>query len=115
MYWTCFIFYPFCSYHLLDKVTLKKLENLVKTDKPIKLGRQLDVDENNLALAEIDHQNDHDKQLSKVLSLYMRQTVEPTWQQVAKALWKIGERNKAQRIADKYGMTFLNMQQHAQI
>ena len=83
---------------------MKELECLVKTDKPIKLGLQLDVDENDLAIVEKDHRNDHDKQLSKVLSLYMRQTVKPTWEQVAMALWKIRERNKAQRIAEKYGM-----------
>ena len=80
--------------------------NLVNTDRPIKLGRQLGVEENDLALVKKDQPNDHDGQLSEVLSLYMRQSVEPSWLEVATALWNIGEKRIAQTIANKYGTAF---------
>ena len=80
--------------------------NIVKTDKPIKLGRQLGVAESDLDIVEKDHPTDHDKQLSKVLSLYMKQSVRPSWEEVATALWNIGDNRTAQKIADKYGMAF---------
>ena len=81
--------------------------NLVKTDRPIKLGRQLGVEERDLALVKKDHHNDHDEQLEDVLSLYMRQSVKPSWEEVTTALWDIGERRTAQQIADEYGISFL--------
>ena len=56
----------------------KDLMNLVKTDKPIKVGLQLGMNENDLAIVDKDHPNDYDKQLSKVLALYMRQSVNPS-------------------------------------
>ena len=91
----------------IPEPTLKDLMNLVKTDKPIKLGLQLGVNENDLAVLDKDHPNDHDKQLSKVLSLYMRQSVNPSWMEVTTALWNIGENRIAQQITDYYGMAFL--------
>ena len=78
--------------------------NLVITDKPIKLGRQLGVEERDLALVKKNHHNDHDEQLEDVLSLYMKQSVKPSWEEVTTALWNIGEKRTAQQIADKYGM-----------
>ena len=80
--------------------------NLVKTDKPIKLGRQLGVEDRDLALVKKDHPTDHGQQLEDVLSLYMRQSVKPSWEEVATALWDIGEKRTAQQIADEYGMAF---------
>ena len=97
------------SHYSLAKIpepTPKDLMNLVRTDKPIKLGRQLGVAGSDLDIVERDHPNDHDKQLSKVLSLYMRQSVRPSWEEVTTALWNIGEKRTAQRIADEYGMAF---------
>ena len=47
---------------------------------------------------------DHDKQLSKVLSLYMKQSLNPSWIEVTTALWNIGEKRIAKVIADEYGM-----------
>ena len=78
--------------------------NLVTTDKPIKLGRQLGVEESDLDIVKKDHPNDHDEQLSDVLSLYMKQSVSPSWEVMATALWNIREKQTAQKIADKYGM-----------
>ena len=80
--------------------------NLVNTNQPIKLGRQLGVAECDLHIVERDHPNDHGEQLSDVLSLYMRQTVRPSWEEVTTALWNIGEKRTAQQIADEYGMAF---------
>ena len=57
-------------------------------------------------IVERDHPTDHDKQLSKVLSLYMRQSVRPSWEEVTTALWDIGEKRTAQQITDEYGMAF---------
>ena len=95
------------SYHSLAMIpvpTSRDLMNRVKTDQPIKLGRQLCVAESDLDIVEKDHPNDHDKQLSKVLSLYMKQSVKPSWEEVTTALWDIGEKRIAQQIADEYGM-----------
>ena len=95
------------SHHSLAKIpepTSKELMNLVITDKPIKLGRQLGVEERDLALVKKNHHNDHDEQLEDVLSLYMKQSVKPSWEEVTTALWNIGEKRTAQQIADKYGM-----------
>ena len=80
--------------------------NLVKTNQPIKLGQQLGVSENDLDIVEKDHPNDHAQQLEDVLSLYMRQSVRPSWEEVATALWNIGEKT-AKKISDKYGMALL--------
>ena len=77
--------------------------NLVNTNQPIKLGRQLGVAECDLHIVERDHPNDHGEQLSDVLSLYMRQSVRPSWMEVATALWNIGEKT-AKNISDKYGI-----------
>ena len=78
--------------------------NVVKTDKSIKLGRPLCVAESGLDIVKEDHPTDHDEQLSDVLSLYTRQSVRPLWEEVATALWDIGEKRTAQQIADDYGM-----------
>ena len=64
------------------------------------------MEDSDLDIVEKDHPTDHDKQLSKVLSLYMRQSVRPSWEEVATALWNIGERRTAQNIADEYSMAF---------
>ena len=95
-------------HHSLAKVpepTSKDLMNLVKTVKSIKLGRQLGVAEYDLDIVKKDHPNDHAQQLEDVLSLYMRQSVKPSWEEVTTALWNIGENRTAQKIADEYGMT----------
>ena len=81
--------------------------NLVKTDKAMKLGRQLGLDEHDLDIVKKNLPNKYDEQLEGVLSLYMRQSVRPSWEEVATALWDIGEKRTAQRIADEYGMAFL--------
>ena len=80
--------------------------NLVKTDKPIKLGRQLGVAESDLDIVKRNHPTDHDEQLSDMLSLYVKQSVRPSWEEVATALRIIGEKRRAQKIADKYSMAF---------
>ena len=72
--------------------------SLVKTDKPIKLGRELGLEENDLALVKRDHRNDHAQQLEDVLSLYMKKPGKPSWEEVTTALWKIGEKRTAQQI-----------------
>ena len=95
------------SHYSLAKIpepTPKDLMDLVKTNKPIKLGRQLGVAESDLDIVKKDHPTDHDEQLSDVLSLYMKQSVRPSWEKVTIALWNIGEKRTAQTIADKYGM-----------
>ena len=53
-----------------------------------------------------DHPTDHSQQLEDVLSLYMTQSVKPSWEEVTTALWDIGEKRTAQQIADEYGMAF---------
>ena len=80
--------------------------NFIKTVKPIKLGRQLGVAESDLDVVKKNHPNDCDEQLEDVLSLYMRQSLDPSWEEVATALWNIGEKRTAQQIADEYGMAF---------
>ena len=89
--------------------TPKDLMNIVKTDKPIKLGRQLGVEESDLDFVKRNHPTDHDEQLSDVLSLYMKQSLRPSWEELATALWNIGDKRTAQRIADTYGMASRDM------
>ena len=113
-----FLYYMFVrvlsclSHHsMILEPTSKELMNFVKTVKPIKLGQQLSVEERDLDIVEEDHPNDHDKQLSKVLSLYMKQSLNPSWIEVTTALWNIGEKRIAKTIADEYGMVCSNMHQ----
>ena len=95
----------FLSYNLLAKIPKPRdLMRLVTTNEPIKLGRELCVKDSDLDIVKKDHPNDHSEQLSDVLSLYMKQSVKPSWEEVATALWNIGEKKIAQKIADKYGM-----------
>ena len=97
------------SHHSLAEIpepTLKELMNLVKTDQPIMLGLQLGVKDSDLALVKKNHPTDHGKQLEDVLSLYMRQSVDPSWEEMTTALWDICEKRTAQQIADEYGMAF---------
>ena len=94
------------SHHSLAKIpepTPRELINLVKTNKPIKLGRQMGVAESNLDVVKKDHPNDHGKQLDDVLSLYMKQRVKPSWEKVTIALRDIRENRTAQKISDKFG------------
>ena len=101
--------YRVLSYHSLAEIpepTPKDLMNLVKTDQPIKLGLQLGVAQSNLGIVKKDHPTDHGQQLEDVLSLYMKQSVKPSWEKVTTALWNIGEKRTAQQIADEYGMAF---------
>ena len=66
--------------------TSRDLMILVKTDQPIKLGRQLGVEDSDLDIVKKNHPNDHGQQLEDVLSLYMRQSVKPSWMEVTTAL-----------------------------
>ena len=115
-----FLYYMFVrvlsclSHYLLAEIpepTSKELMNFVKTVKSIKLGLQLGVADSDLDIVEKDHPNDHDKQLSKVLSLYMKQSLNPSWIEVTTALWNIGEKRIAKTIADEYGMVCSSMHQ----
>ena len=107
---------PFLPHHSLAKIpesTRKELINVVKTDKSNKLGQQPGVAESDLDIVKKDHPNDHDEQLSDILSLHTRQSVRPLWEEVATALWDIGEKRTAQQIADEYGMAlFMSSSMH---
>lgn len=83
---------------------MKDLVNLVMTDQPRNLGLQLNLDESDLNVVEKDLRNDHAAQLSKVLSLYMKESLSPSWVEVATALWNIKEKNRAKVIAKKFGI-----------
>ena len=63
--------------------------------------------ERDLAQVTRNYPTDHDEQQSEVLSCYMKQSVRPSWEEMATALWNIGENRTAQKIADKYGMGIL--------
>ena len=63
----------------------------VRTVRPYELGLQLDIEESDLETVLVDHRNDISGQLRQVLSLYLRQTVEPSWSHVVTALYAIHE------------------------
>ena len=91
------------SHHSLAKLpepTLLDLVNLVKTDQPIRLGLQLGLEGNDLALVKRNHPTDHAQQLEDVLLLYMKQPEKPSWKKVTTALWNIGEKRIAKKILD---------------
>lgn len=112
---TCNIVYCPCpSHHSLAQPTMRELRKLVRTDQPRELGLQLNLDEKELDIVVKDHPTDHDRQLSDVLSLYLRQSLDPSWQEVVTALWNIGEKRRANDIAEIYGMALL-LYQHALI
>ena len=82
---------------------MKDLVNMVHTTRPYKLGLQLNINERDLELARVNYSSDVGEQLREVLQLYRRQTVHPSWLQVASALQVIGEVNNAATIAETYG------------
>lgn len=98
----------------MSEPTLGELTNRVTTDQPYKLGLQLKVAQSDLDIVKRNHPNDHKEQLLDVLSLYIKQTVDPSWVQVATALWNIGEKKMAKKIADDKGISYC-IQQHTQI
>ena len=77
--------------------------NNVRTVKPFELGIQLNLDYNDVKTAMADNKNDTSGQLIKVLSLYLDQTVEPSWHDVVTALYAIGENKCAADIGKKFG------------
>ena len=60
---------------------------------------------NDLNIVKRNRPNDYAEQLLDVLSLYIKQTEYPSWVQVANALWKIGEKKMAKKIAAEYGIS----------
>lgn len=82
---------------------MRDLVNMVHTTRPYDLGLELNINENDLDLVKVNYRHDAQEQLREVLQLYRRQTVRPSWQQVASALQAIGEVNNAATIAEKYG------------
>ena len=91
----------------------RDLANFVKTDRPYRLGLQLNVDVKDLSDIVKDYPNDHDQQLLKVFSFYMKQSCNPSWMEVATALWKIGEKRNAKDITKRYGMIYPIVQKYA--
>lgn len=87
----------------LPTPTMKDLMNNVHTVKTYELGIQLDINENDINTTMVDHKNDAAAQLRQILSLYLRQTVEPSWPQVVNALYAIDECKCAADIEKKFG------------
>lgn len=82
---------------------MKDLANYVHTTRPFELGIQLDIDTHDLKVVMKDHQNDTASQLIEVLTLYMTQTEQPSWREVATALLNIREVQCARAIEKKFG------------
>ena len=95
---------PIVSFQAVPEPNMRDMTNLVKTNQPYKLGLKLNIEQRDLDLVKTDHPNDHGKQLMEVLSLYLKQTTEPSWVQVATALRTIGEGKNAKIIMDTFGM-----------
>ncbi|CAI8011485.1 hypothetical protein GBAR_LOCUS7406 [Geodia barretti] len=83
--------------------TMKELMNNVHTVKTFELGIQLDLDLSDVNTAMADHKNDARGQLIKILSLYIQQTMDPSWLHVATALYTIGENKCAADIEQRFG------------
>lgn len=82
---------------------MRDLVSMVHTTRPYELGLELNINERDLELARVNYRSDVQEQLREVLQLYRRQTVHPSWPQVASALQTIGDVNNAATIAKKYG------------
>ena len=65
----------------MSEPTLGERTNRVTTDQPYKLGLQLKVAQSDLNIVKKNHPTDHAQQLLDVLSLYIKQTVDPSWVQ----------------------------------
>lgn len=85
--------------------TLKELLSVVQTTNFFGLGLQLNIKEYDLNVIEKDNRGDVRKQMRLMFQQYLRQTVSPSWQEVATALNTIGEDKLADTIAKKYGVT----------
>ena len=85
--------------------TLKELLSVVQTTNFFGLGLQLNIKEYDLNVIEKDNRGDVRKQMRLMFQQYLRQTVSPSWQEVATALNTIGEEKLADMIAKKYGVT----------
>ncbi len=85
--------------------TLKELLSVVQTTNFFGLGLQLNIKEYDLNVIEKDNRGDVRKQMRLMFQQYLRQTVSPSWQEVATALNTIGEEKLADTIAKKYGVT----------
>jgi hypothetical protein len=97
----------------LPEPEMKELVNLIIMNKPYELGLELKINMRELSLLEANHPNNYARQLREVFSLYLRQTEEPSWVQVATALQAIGERKIARNIMDKFGFSLPKRQDDA--
>ena len=82
---------------------MKELMNNVRTVKTLELGIQLDLDHHDVNTVMADNRNDAARQLTKVLSLYLERSLEPSWLHMATALYAIGENKCAADIEQKFG------------
>ena len=96
--------YLYLSLAEVPEPTMRDLANLVQTDKPYLLGLQLNLENHRLRVVEVNHPRDLHRQVLEVFSLYLRQSLSPSWVEVATALWNIGEKRTANAIAHRYGM-----------
>ena len=76
---------------------------LVNIDRPYELGVQLNIDDTSLNMMRADNRNEPGRQLIEVFDLYLRQSEEASWVEVATALRAIGEKKKAKIIMEKFG------------
>ena len=87
----------------LSSPTKLELLQLVKITKVCELGLALGIGESNIEIVQADYPNDRKEQLSKVFSLYLQLTEDPSWLQVIEALHKIGENRCAKEVMDHFG------------
>ena len=74
----------------------------VKTAKWYRLGLELKLDEDNLALIEEDHRLDSPGALKKVFRTWLDECEDPTWLAMVNALREVGDRRRAKDIEEKF-------------
>ena len=87
----------------IPKPALRDLVREVHTTDLYSFGLQLSIDKCDLDTIVHNSPNSVQVQLRKVCNLYLKQTPQPSWHQVAVALHKIGEVRNAADIAQKHG------------
>ena len=83
--------------------TLKDLFIEVHTTDPHNFGLQLNIRNYDLEVIMSNNRDRLKEQLREVLNIYLKQTPQSSWYQVALALQNIGDITNAAEIAQKYG------------
>ena len=92
-----------CIFFTVKELTLKNILNTTKGVKWYELGVQLDFEESRLDIISEDHPNNAGRAKIRLISEWLKNDREASWDKLAVALRLMGHQNLSDAIIQKYG------------